>query len=114
MQAQLAIASVLPQEWRQLYEEMTALKIGTIFRELNMPFYLAEELVGSEKMKTSGTTGVEEYAKRFAAYDALLYLDTHPQDQKALDYYKQVHGKAYEPWNGQPLPWEGGAVNVVL
>lgn len=25
----------------------------------------------------------------FAAYDMLLYLDTHPQDQKALAYYQE-------------------------
>ena len=98
-----------------MYEEPVALKVGTIFQESNMPFYLAEELVEPEKMKTKcQAAGEEEYAKLFAAYDALLYLDTHPQDQKALDYYRQISGKAYQPWNAEALPWEGGAVNVVL
>lgn len=115
MNAQLAIASVLPQEWGNLYDEAVALKIGTIFQELNMPFYLAEESIETEKMKNAClAAGEEAYAKKFAAYDALLYLDTHPKDQKALDYYRQVSGKEYEPWNMEVLPWEGGAVNVVL
>lgn len=115
MQAQLAIASVLPQEWKLLYDEATALKVGTIFRELNMPFYLAEEWIEPEKTKTKcQAAGEENYANTFAAYDAHLYLDTHPQDQKALDYYQQISGSAYQPWDAKPLPWEGGAVNVVL
>lgn len=67
----------------------------------------------------------------FCAYDMLLYLDTHPTDAKALDYYEQCnqlyqnakssYEESYGPltvdvagerngywdWGKQPLPWEG-------
>ena len=69
----------------------------------------------------------------FAAYDTLLFLDTHPNDQQALNYYREVsakrkealaeYGQMYGPltmdcghitdgnrWQliDQPWPWEGG------
>lgn len=67
----------------------------------------------------------------FCAYDMLLYLDTHPTDVRALDYYEQCnqlyqnakasYEESYGPltiaaagekngcwdWGKQPLPWEG-------
>lgn len=72
----------------------------------------------------------------FAAYDALLYLDTHPCCQEALQYFQtynalrnralRLHAQSYGPltlataaetgcssweWTTQPWPWEleGGA-----
>ena len=72
----------------------------------------------------------------FAAYDALLYLDTHPDCQEALRYFLKynslrekalkIHAESYGPltlasmkeagcssweWMTQPWPWEleGGA-----
>ena len=67
----------------------------------------------------------------FMAYDMALYLDTHPDDQKALEFfekYSQMRRQAldtyaaqYGPlnmdvidhddhwyWATQPWPWEGG------
>lgn len=67
----------------------------------------------------------------FMAYDMALYLDTHPDDQKALEFflkYSQIRRQAldtyasqYGPlnmdvidndehwyWATQPWPWEGG------
>lgn len=69
----------------------------------------------------------------FAVYDALLYLDTHPNDDAALHYFNrhnmkrnfalEEYAKAYGPlnigtmdddagrsweWACQPWPWEGG------
>lgn len=67
----------------------------------------------------------------FCAYDMLLYMDTHPDDQNALDYFNQctelynAAKKTYEErcrqlnafsggplsswdWNTAPMPWEGG------
>ena len=68
----------------------------------------------------------------FAADDAALYLDTHPQDQGALAYFANYSGlrrqamedfaEAFYPltrdasqnsrqqwdWGAGPLPWEGG------
>ena len=70
----------------------------------------------------------------FAAYDALLFLDTHPDDADALAYFRKYsrmrnaalkeYERLYGPltldtasdsirdsfvWNQQPWPWEGGA-----
>lgn len=66
---------------------------------------------------------------RFAAYDMLLYLDTHPKDKKAFEMFKQLvektrklkceYEKKYGPltpfnaanfdeftWLDSPWPWE--------
>lgn len=68
----------------------------------------------------------------FAVNDITLYLDTHPKDQEALEYfnhYNKQRQKAlqeyeckYGPltldtttargkwlWASQPMPWEGGS-----
>ena len=70
----------------------------------------------------------------FAAYDALLFLDTHPTDADALAYFRKhslmrnaalkEYERLYGPltldtacdsihdsfvWSQQPWPWEGGA-----
>lgn len=68
----------------------------------------------------------------FALDDTQLYLDTHPCDQAALEYFQQISamyknavaaytaqygpltasessGAAYWSWVSDPWPWEGGA-----
>lgn len=70
------------------------------------------------------------YEASFAMDDIILYLDTHPNDQEALNYYYYVTGlrkqamEAYESqcgplmldevrsenywaWINNPWPWEG-------
>ena len=73
------------------------------------------------------------YQYGFAVSDILLYLDTHPEDQEALTYYKNMREArdaavsayedqygpltidgvkdcaAYWVWVNGPWPWEGGA-----
>lgn len=69
----------------------------------------------------------------FCAYDLMLYLDTHPQDERAMEYFVKYNGKRdraleiyeekYGPlqygqtcrcnmgsvkWVTEPWPWEGG------
>ncbi len=67
----------------------------------------------------------------FAVDDCVLYLDTHPTDENALEYYRdysalrkealEEYAKAYEPllvehnycknewtWATTPWPWTGG------
>lgn len=69
----------------------------------------------------------------FAAYEAVLYLDTHPDCQEAMQFFRdhnemrnhalKEYGKLYGPmtlmqagencdaywqWVNQPWPWEGG------
>lgn len=70
------------------------------------------------------------YETGFALDDVLLYLDTHPMDQEAMNYYQQVRNlnrdavQSYEAvhgplmfsqvnadnwsWVKGPWPWEGG------
>lgn len=67
----------------------------------------------------------------FCAFDMMLYLDTHPDDEEALNYFNQCNElyhsakQSYEEnfgslnaftdktldswdWNTAPMPWEGG------
>ena len=67
----------------------------------------------------------------FAVNDVLLYLDTHPDDEEALNYFNQCNTlynaakQSYQEqfgllnafseqerfswdWNTAPMPWEGG------
>lgn len=50
-------------------------------------------------------------AADFAAYDAALYLDTHPNDAKALAYFYKLRAEAMELQNAYesifgPLTWD--------
>lgn len=70
------------------------------------------------------------YEIGFSLDDMILYLDTHPKDREALDYYhklhkqyheltklytmnygplwaKDVHNDNYFSWVNRPMPWEG-------
>lgn len=118
----LAIACVPVQHWNLTYDLDVALAEGTIFPELNMPFFAAP--------KDSNTTlPVDENPKIlftqicFALFDARLYLDTHPEDEAAREYYEkclqkkedlqklmQGDGGELPPfeWEKMPLVWEGG------
>lgn len=40
---QLAIASIPCQKWKSVYEPAAALRKGTIFPELNLPFFMADD-----------------------------------------------------------------------
>ena len=42
--AHLAIASVPVQSWGELYDQETALKTGTIFKDLDLPFFAAGQI----------------------------------------------------------------------
>lgn len=66
----------------------------------------------------------------FALQDTILYLDTHPDDPKALEYYRDIRARAAETrrmfemlcgpleaqnaagrsweWINMPWPWETG------
>lgn len=102
---QLAIASIPIQNWRPPEEPVKGLKMGTIFQELNLPFFLSDE---SCQPLPKDLEDAEKYAKRFAIYDCMLYLDTHPADPEALAYYEQMSGHAYASWESDTLPWGGG------
>lgn len=44
----LAMASVPTQKWGEIYDSETALKRGTIFKELDLPFYTGCENGGGD------------------------------------------------------------------
>lgn len=46
-QEHLAMASIPVQQWGELYEQARALSIGTIFRDLDKPFFASEEEFGN-------------------------------------------------------------------
>lgn len=121
-QSHLAIASVPVQEWGNLYEQGEALAVGTIFRELDLPFFAAEKETDriprscpSERpgkpedhdraemgfFGESGQQGRECMMLQimevsFMLDDIRLYMDTHPQDTCGLQFLKQAVQKRKE------------------
>lgn len=97
----LAIASVPIQEWGEIYDDKNALDIGTIFHELNKPFFAASTVndqrngnAPEEEKKTEEQKHREEMLSAicrvsFVLDDLTLYLDTHEEDEKAKDIYKK-------------------------
>lgn len=128
----IAIASVLCQTFGETYDLKTALKEGTVFLELNKPFYLAERCKEEKEPEDDRQKLLMEINETsFAVNDVMLYLDTHPGDEKALEFFndcmekrKQVlceYEKQYAPltldscrgeaewkWGEEKAPWEGG------
>lgn len=124
---EIAIASVPLQPWEQPYETCEALKQGTIFPCLYKPFYVVEQMEKPEckpqSEEEASLLAIQEIS--FALVDITLYLDTHPEDQEALNYrnscrvkrkelMKQFAEKYYPltmdcegVWTDGPIPWEG-------
>lgn len=94
----LAIVSVPYQQWNDIYEETEAFKRGTIFPELDKPLYVTEDELSNKKDCTCGckdddpvTAKLRQIQKAgFVCDDLRLYLDTHPEDQQALNIFKDV------------------------
>lgn len=127
-QSYLAIPHVPMQEWAQTYDYATAFAEGTIFPELNKPFYMAPENSNTTLPKTEDPQIVFSQIC-FALDDALLYLDTHPEDLQAKEFYQTCLQKKKEllnesacgcdclshyEWAKKPLVWEGGIADVGL
>lgn len=103
----LAISNVPMQQWGELYSQEEALNIGTIFHDLNKPFFAADSVMGTVSPIASGMESKDmsgEQAEReqllckinqisFYLDDLNLYLDTHENDMQALQMY---HEKAKE------------------
>ena len=45
--AHLAVATVPVQSWGELYDQDAALKTGTIFKDLDLPFFAADQITGT-------------------------------------------------------------------
>lgn len=95
----LAMASVPIQNWCEPYDFDTALMEGTIFPNLNLPFYKADK--GDSNLKNTSIASSPEETERetlmsklstisFAINDLTLYLDTHPNCQNGLSLFKEL------------------------
>lgn len=100
----LAIASVPIQQWGEVYDEKDALCIGTIFKELNKPFFAAETDKKEQKdaaPKSEAQRNREELLSKimqvsFVLDDLTLYLDTHVEDSQALLMYENKEKERME------------------
>lgn len=88
----LAIASVPKQTWGAVYDDREALRVGTIFKDLDKPFFAAETLRdtgnANDMLKPGKQLEREKLLTRilevsFALDDLTLYLDTHEKDADA-------------------------------
>lgn len=138
-QHKIAIASIPLQQtdFKNLYDGCTALSNGTIFPELNKPFFVTE--AGPKDNQKSLLSDSEKMLFKvmeccFIVQDLNLYLDTHPGDMKANQIYtehlkqlkqlKQEFADKHFPltegciaemntaseqyaWSLGPAPWEG-------
>ena len=129
----LAMATVPKQEWCQPYNWKNALQNGTVFPCLKMDFYKGEDNIAPLSATKSGQEAAltEISAVGFAINDLTLYLDTHPTDRDALEYFNHYtkirngllkdYANRYYPltldtadvcnkewkWGLAPAPWEG-------
>ena len=98
--AHLAVASVPVQSWGELYDQDAALKTGTVFKDLDLPFFAADQIPGTLSSLEDSLKSPEEIRWRdkmlevqkvsFMMDDLRLYLDTHPEDQDALAVFRDV------------------------
>lgn len=108
------------------YEAKKALTRGTLFPGLDLPFL---GVVNQDNLPA--TILAELQALSFAVQELALYLDTHREDQEALEVYRkyqelydrcrEIYEKKYGPlnhisvrdggyaWLDDPWPWELGA-----
>ena len=96
----LAIATVPIQSWIPPYDFDRALKIGTIFPDLNKPVFCGDEIPATDSI--SPGSAAADSAKcllkeinevSFALTDLSLFLDTHPDCDSAISLYQQTMKK---------------------
>jgi len=85
---QLAFAYVPYQKADKIYKPKDALKQGTIFPELYMPYIEVPSTLYDENSLLYGLMAYD-----FTLVETSLYLDTHPNDTRALKLYKEVKQK---------------------
>lgn len=135
-----AITSVPVQSWKNhLYEYEKALQIGTIFPELDMPFFAAKHVEEKENLTAKeGPADPIQYEREklmtkiyetsFALDDLVLFIDTHPDCKEAAALRRELikerkrllkeHDQKYYPltkdceglWTEGSMPWEGACV----
>ena len=103
--------------WQQIghiYPAQTAFFRGTLFPELDKPMACAASPSGCAQPTASQMAG-------FSAWEVRLYLNTHPNDEHALQLFRQLCQHAPCPnyactfagctqnrwtWTDDPWPWE--------
>lgn len=96
----LAIASVPVQSWTAPYDFDRALKIGTIFPDLNKPVFCGDDIpLPDDSCSASSASGSPKCLLKeinevsFALTDLSLFLDTHPDCDSAISLYQQTMKK---------------------
>lgn len=103
----LAIAHIPCQTFHEVYDFSKALQVGTVFEELNMPFFAADELESTiPANKEIGKEEKEELEREkllqeineisFAVNDLGLYLDTHSEESEPRYLYHKCVKKRAE------------------
>ena len=87
----LAIASVPYQQWGPLYDDGKALRHGTVFQELDLPFYVMEGIPAGQcaQKENSSQLLCQIQQISFVLDDLTLYLDMHGEDGQALAMYQE-------------------------
>ena len=113
----LAFPYVPMQCFQNRYSDEDAIIRGTLFPELDLPF--KKYVISSPLPKTPMN---EIMSVGFVCLELRLYLDTHPEDVKALEYYrnysknymklKEKYNESsaksgYNDWVNDKWPWEG-------
>lgn len=144
----LGIGSVPCQPWGELYTPQEALKMGTVFKDMNKPFFADKVPVEAPTVMPDLSTKPAQQEDRecllnkiaeasFILDDLTLFLDTHSEDQHAINLYDeysklraelktefaQKHypltrdcmagggaGQSDFSWEKGPIPWEGACV----
>ena len=88
----LAIASVPCQSWGPVYDDAQALRQGTVFQELYLPFYVTDGIAdGKAAAPGSGEAQMLRQIQEvsFVLDDLTLYLDMHSDDRQALTMFQE-------------------------
>ena len=86
----LAITSVPCQQWGPLYDDGKALRQGTIFQELDLPFYVTEGIPAGQAVQSGESQLLCQIQQvSFVLDDLTLYLDMHSEDGQALAMYQE-------------------------
>jgi len=106
----VGMAYVPMQVPERIYDEEEALRRGTIYPDLDLPFK------GQENCRPLPNTLMTEVMQAdFVCHDLGLYLDTHPDDEDAKMYYNHMLAqsrKAHEKYvkNFGPLSKRDGYI----
>ncbi|MDR0964665.1 MAG: spore coat protein CotJB [Clostridium sp.] len=89
----LAIATIPSQPLGELYDLKTALQYGTLFKNLDLPFFMGTDEVIPNSKDTGKKSARQELMDKlnevsFALSELSLYLDTHPTDETALELFR--------------------------